>query len=409
MADYASIYSRLNADTAFVPLSADTFGDWSLEAGDVVSVSKDGTVYRTPAMQSGLHWNGASKVSISSLGDKQREPLSILSRQKYAGGGRGGYWNSRKAFTKIAQSDTEINLIAKEQKNIGGKVTTLESNFSVMSDRIGGSISENGKIIASAAIEAITGPDGKTLLGVFRVNADKIIMDGKTTINDIMTVTGSATLLKGTVVIGDKIDTGVFIGSDHVVSAPGFKIRTGILAGRTLNVVDVQPQGTNALRVTYADGTTWDFSKATSLDGAWSSTYGPFRVQASPQGETMDIKVEFVANGPSGYPIVRPAKTGANLFVIDLDVGSLTGSGANASRTVSAKAGSNVAESQVITDYGDGYSAGRSSVSTRPSAVGVFTEETGTATSLTLRASSVRAGWYLVVTVNGIRYSIEIT
>lgn len=408
MADIQGIYNRLNSGSQYTPLSAETFGDWSMEAGDLVTVVKDGRSYLTPIMQGDLKWDGASKVTIESVGNREREPLGRMSRRKYSGGG-GGYWNSRKAFTKIAQSDTEINLIAKEQKNIGGKVTTLESNFSVMSDRIGGAISENGKIIASAAIEAITGPDGKTLLGVFRVKADKIIMDGETTINDIMTVTGSATLLKGVVVIGDKIDTGVFIGSDHVVSAPGFKIRTGILAGRTLNVVDVQPQGTNALRVTYADGTTWDFSKATSLDGAWSSTYGPFRVQASPQGETMDIKVEFVAKGPSGFPIVRPAKTGANLFVIDLDVGSITGSGVNGKRTVSAKAGDNVAESAVLTDYGDGYRDGRNASTITPTAINVYTAQQGTLLSTKLSASILTAGKYITMKVGSTTYSIQIT
>lgn len=312
MADYASIYSRLNADTAFVPLSADTFGDWSLEAGDVVSVSKDGTVYRTPAMQSGLHWNGASKVAISSLGDKQREPLSILSRQKYAGGGRGGYWNSRKAFTKIAQSDTEINLIATEQRTINGKVTTLESNFIVMSDRIGGSISTDGKIIASAAIEAITGPDGKTLLGVFRVNADHIYLNGNTTLS------GAMEIVNGNL----RVNSG--IAAEHFYLGTGF-----IPVMMDYGVYDLkitQSGNTYTLqKQTYADAEWQDignFSRAvTSATWAWSN--GRAKVDLSPQGQSY-YSPSIDSWTVRGNPSVSGSTVSQDINIVDEDGNTVT-------------------------------------------------------------------------------------
>ena len=100
MADFQSIYNRLNNGTQFTPLSAQTFGDWSIEAGDIVTVTKDGTSYQTPVMRSGLEWRGASLVTIESTGNKERDALNKLSKQDYLGTGAGsglhGYYGAKK-------------------------------------------------------------------------------------------------------------------------------------------------------------------------------------------------------------------------------------------------------------------------------------------------------------------------
>ena len=160
MADvnYQGIYNRLNGASQYTPLSAETFGDWSMEAGDVVTVTKDGKSYASPVMIAGTDWRGAGTVTVESTGNRKREPLSVLSRKKFSGGG-GGYWNSKKAFTRIDKNDERVSIIAEKQTELGGKVTTLRSDFTVMSNRISGSISSNGKIIAEAAIEAISSID----------------------------------------------------------------------------------------------------------------------------------------------------------------------------------------------------------------------------------------------------------
>ena len=241
--------------------------------------------------------------------------------------------------------------------------------------------------------------------------------DGSTNLKlkaDVIDIDGVVTKLQSKEIqcLGIEANTASF--EDFVYSTQGFQTgATGTFScsAGTFNVLDASINSAGNLVITRANGEPVTFSKATSLDGAWSGTYGPFRVTASPQGNTMPIYVEYVANGPSGFPIVRPTKTaGANLFVIDLDVGSLTGSGANTSRTVSAKAGSNVAESAVITDYGDGYTAGRSSVTTiRPTAINVYTSSQGTVLDTRLSASILTSGKYITLKVGNTTYSIAIT
>ena len=310
-------------------------------------------------------------------------------------------------WSRVAEVIVDGEGIHKRVTHAEGEIVDAWSAIEQTENKIALVVDANGNLKPAKVVAAVTDNNGK-LRSEILISADNVLIDGTTTINDMMTVTGSALWIKGSMFIGSTIDTGVFVGSDNVISAPGFKIRTGILAGRALNVVDVQVNG-NTLTITYADGTTQTFSKATTLSGAWSSTYGPYRVTASPQGTTHDVKVEFVANGPSGLPIVRPADSGANLFVIDLDVGSLSGSGANTSRTVSAKAGSNVAESAVLTDYGDGYTAGRNSVSTKPTAINVYTSAQGTVLDTRLSASILTSGKYITFKVGGTTYSIPIT
>ena len=76
------IYNRLNSGSQYTPLSAETFGDWSMEAGDLITAQKDGQNYVSPVMISGLKWHGAGTVTIESNGNEKREPLSVVSRKK---------------------------------------------------------------------------------------------------------------------------------------------------------------------------------------------------------------------------------------------------------------------------------------------------------------------------------------
>lgn len=240
--------------------------------------------------------------------------------------------------------------------------------------------------------------------------------DGSTNLKlkaDVIDIDGVVTKLQSKEIQCLGIDANTATFEDFVYSTQGFQTgATGTFScsAGTFNVLDASIDTAGNLVITRQSGGTVTFSKATSLDGAWSGTYGPFRVTASPQGNTMPIYVEYVANGPSGFPIVRPTKTaGANLFVIDLDVGSLTGSGVNGTRTVSAKAGSNVAESQVITDYGDGYRDGRNASTITPTAINVYTAQQGTLLSTRLSASILTAGKYITMKVGSTTYSIQIT
>lgn len=81
------IYSRLNGAPQYHPLDAQTFADWTVEAGDVVRFQRGNVNYDSPVHSTKVVWRGTPQVTVSSTGAKEREPVSKVSRKKY---GRGG-------------------------------------------------------------------------------------------------------------------------------------------------------------------------------------------------------------------------------------------------------------------------------------------------------------------------------
>lgn len=99
----SDIYQRLNSAPMYHPLDADTFGDWSVQAGDKVTLSRDGSSYTSPVLSSRMTWRKGTQIQYSATGNKERPSLAKLSQQKYEGqsaagnaaGGGGGYGSSR--------------------------------------------------------------------------------------------------------------------------------------------------------------------------------------------------------------------------------------------------------------------------------------------------------------------------
>lgn len=95
-ASLAPIYSRLNNAPTYHPLEADTFADWSVEAGDIVTVTRDDKSYQSPVHSSTITWKKGAQVSISSTGRQERESIARMSSRKFSSGsGGGGLRNSQ--------------------------------------------------------------------------------------------------------------------------------------------------------------------------------------------------------------------------------------------------------------------------------------------------------------------------
>lgn len=92
------IYERLNGTKTYHPYNAKTFADWSLEAGDEVSVSRDGVVYTSPVHVSTMTWKGSQDIVLESNGEKERDAIAKVSAQKFAKGG--GFRNARSQYAE---------------------------------------------------------------------------------------------------------------------------------------------------------------------------------------------------------------------------------------------------------------------------------------------------------------------
>ncbi len=101
------IYERLNNVPAYHPLEADTFADWSMEAGDIVTVTRDGKDYESPVHTSNVTWKKRQMVSISSTGKEKRDPVSKIAKQKYRRSAA-GMQNDRGIYSYVYASESTL-------------------------------------------------------------------------------------------------------------------------------------------------------------------------------------------------------------------------------------------------------------------------------------------------------------
>lgn len=92
--------ANLRNVSPYHPLVADTFGDWAVEAGDKVTLTKDGASYTSPVHETTLTWNGQPKLEIVSNGNEERAPIEKMATKKYnSRGSTSGIRDSSKLYT----------------------------------------------------------------------------------------------------------------------------------------------------------------------------------------------------------------------------------------------------------------------------------------------------------------------
>jgi len=103
-ASLTPIYGKLNAIENHHPLDAETFSDWAVEAGDIVTIQRDGEDYQSPVHTSRMVWKGQPEMRISSTGNKVRDPIAKISKKKYGRGGA-GQRNDVRLYNEMTSSD----------------------------------------------------------------------------------------------------------------------------------------------------------------------------------------------------------------------------------------------------------------------------------------------------------------
>ena len=84
-ANLDDIYDRLNTSPTSHTFDATTVSaDWSIEAGDIVKMKRDGEEYDAPLHSNSLTWKGAAEMNLSSGGNESRDSISKQSKNKYS-------------------------------------------------------------------------------------------------------------------------------------------------------------------------------------------------------------------------------------------------------------------------------------------------------------------------------------
>ena len=79
-----AIYNRLNALGAYKPIQSKLIWDWSIEAGDIIDITRDSTTYATPIFQQTMAWRGGYVVSdLVNSGDVVRPVPAYNERSTY--------------------------------------------------------------------------------------------------------------------------------------------------------------------------------------------------------------------------------------------------------------------------------------------------------------------------------------
>ena len=172
----------------------------------------------------------------------------------------------------------EVSRASKEEGKLSGRITTEAGKITQIVEAVG----KDGKVTAASIVTAVNNSGSSILL-----NADKIALSGRTTINDVMRVSDGRLSFTG----NSRFDGDVMAGSLTLrqgSSATTLRDISGV-------IVNAQSSG-NVLTLTRADGDTLTFSKATTLRGAWSG--GVYTVTASPQGNSINTAlVDHLING----------------------------------------------------------------------------------------------------------------
>lgn len=331
------IYGRLNAVEEENPGSAVTFADWSMQAGDTVTIVRDGKEYKSTVHTSTMVWKGKTPtVTINNNSSERRGSVALESRKKFGRGGsalrasENAYqsietsYNNMRSGLVLASSSAALYVDNKyTQMSSGLKLTSssaalyVDNKYSQMSSGLNLSSSSAALYVdnkysqmkaglaltSSSAVMYVRSKTTKAelLLSITngksnaKLTADTIDIDGivnELTSYDVITETftttntatfgGDVECQEGLTVIGDLNAEANVIGADATFDSV-------TIGNNEVHIYDATIVG-NTLKIYCTDGSTVNFSKATWMTGAWNSS-GKLTVKAKQNNSGTDTDV----------------------------------------------------------------------------------------------------------------------
>ena len=171
-----AIYQRLQSIPRYHPMSANTFADWAMEAGDIVTVKRDGTGYASPVGTMTLKWNGKQQIQISTEGSRERDSISKVSARKYArgAGGSSGIRSDRELYWEMSSEDGLVH--ASIHATAESLTTDYSKKISDQNIELRGVITSTAEALTSDYTKKI-GDTNTTLRGVIQQTAASLTSD----------------------------------------------------------------------------------------------------------------------------------------------------------------------------------------------------------------------------------------
>lgn len=180
-----AIYNRLNALGAYKPIQSKLIWDWSIEAGDIIDITRDSTTYTTPIFQQTMAWRGGYVVSeLVNSGDNVRPVPNYDERSTYRMQSEmSAKVGDNEIISRINQSPEAITIQA-SRVDLTGYVTFTNLSTPGQTTIDGGNL--------------VTGTVTANKLDAADINASKTLTVGA------MTDAAAATILNSNIQIGGR-------------------------------------------------------------------------------------------------------------------------------------------------------------------------------------------------------------
>lgn len=192
MAYTDDLLDRMKSMPSYKPSYANTFGDFSLDPGDILKIQTDSGEELLPVFSQQMSWNGSARTTLSASGNKSREVLPKQERDEYGyrqavGGQMRGFGQKQKAMEDrlsyaeidIDEDKAQIQLITGRVDGVEGRISSAEITLNGADGQIGlvGRVETAEGDIKSAEVKI----DG--LNSEIELKADKITLVGYVTLS----------------------------------------------------------------------------------------------------------------------------------------------------------------------------------------------------------------------------------
>ena len=192
-----AIYNRLNALGAYKPIQSKLIWDWSIEAGDIIDITRDSTTYTTPIFQQAMTWRGGYVISeLVNSGDNVRPVPNYDERSTYRMQSEmSAKVGDNEIISRINQSPEAITIQA-SKVDLTGYVTFTNLSTPGQTTIDGGNL--------------VTGTVTANKLDAADINASKTLTVGA------MTDAAAATILNDNIQIGGRnLCTGTAVSKQY--------------------------------------------------------------------------------------------------------------------------------------------------------------------------------------------------